>query len=87
MTALTNERKVFVWGRRMGPYPQIELTLASVEKKGLQYEYQEIHQACPRLCKNNLIFHKISKLCSGYFNTALINDQGELLIQGMNHNN
>ena len=31
--ALTDDREIFVWGRRMGIYPQIELTLASVEKR------------------------------------------------------
>lgn len=80
MIALSDKKKIFVWGRRMGIYPQIELTLASVEQKGVQYDMHEIHQASPRLCKNNLIFHKISKVCSGYFNSALITDKGELLI-------
>lgn len=47
----------------------------------------EIHQVCPRLCKNNLIFHKVNKLCSGYFNNAIITDKGELLIQGLNTSN
>lgn len=31
--ALTDDKEIFVWGRRMGIYPQIELTLASVEKR------------------------------------------------------
>ena len=30
---LTDDKEIFVWGRRMGIYPQIELTLASVEKR------------------------------------------------------
>lgn len=44
----------------------------------------EIHQAGPRHVKNNLVFHKINKIVSGHFNTALITDKGELLIHGMN---
>ena len=65
----------------------MELTLASVEQKGKIYDLNEINQACPRLVKNNLIFHKISKIAAGHHNTALITNKGELLIQGMNENN
>jgi alpha-tubulin suppressor-like RCC1 family protein len=32
-----------------------------------------------------LIYHKINKIKAGYFNTALITDKGDLLIQGMNN--
>jgi hypothetical protein len=71
----------------MGIYPQIELSLASVEQKGMQYDIQEIHQACPRLCRNNLIFHKINKLFSAYHTNALVTDKGEMLIQGTNDSN
>lgn len=31
MLALSGDRDVFVWGRRMGIYPQLELTLEAVE--------------------------------------------------------
>ena len=50
------------------------------------YNQAEIHQAGPRLVKNNLIFHNINKIISGHFNSALITDKGELLVQGMNDN-
>jgi hypothetical protein len=43
MLALTGDREVFVWGRRMGIYPQIELTLDSVEKRGMIYNQAEIN--------------------------------------------
>jgi alpha-tubulin suppressor-like RCC1 family protein len=68
----------------MGIYPQPELTLSAIEQRGKIYNNAEIHQACPRLIKNNLIFHRINKIVSGHFNTALITDKGELMIQGMN---
>lgn len=44
----------------------------------------ENNQPCPRLIKNNLIFHKIKSLCAGPFNSALITDKGKVLIQGQN---
>jgi alpha-tubulin suppressor-like RCC1 family protein len=84
MLALTDDLKVFVWGQRMGIYPQIELTLDEVEQKAAALELNEINQACPRLAKNNLIFHKTSKLLAGYCNHGLITDKGELLVQGSN---
>ena len=84
MVVLSGDREVFVWGRRMGVYPQVELTLDAVEKRGMIYNQAEINQAGPRLVKNNLIFHKINKIIAGHYNTALITDKGELLLQGMN---
>ena len=87
MMALADTQRVYIWGKRMGIYPQIELSLASVEQKGMQYDLQEIHQACPRLCRNNLVFHKINKLYSGYHTNALVTDKGEILIQGTNDSN
>ena len=48
MIALTDQQKVYVWGRRMGNYPQIELTLDVVEQHGMAYEFHEINQAFPR---------------------------------------
>ena len=84
MIALTDQREIFVWGHRMGIYTQPELTLRALEQNGKVYNSAEIHQVCPRLIKNNLIFHKVNKIVSGHFNTALITDKGELLLQGMN---
>jgi alpha-tubulin suppressor-like RCC1 family protein len=84
MIALTESREIFVWGSRMGIYPQPDLSLKSVERNGKIFNSAEIHQACPRMIKNNLIFHKINKIVSGHSNTALITDKGELLLQGMN---
>lgn len=80
MIALTETREIFVWGNRMGIYPQPDLTLSAIEKKAKIYNSAEIHQACPRIIKNNLIFHKINKIVSGFYNTALITDKGELLV-------
>lgn len=37
MAVLTGDRDIFVWGRRMGIYPQMELTLEAVEQKGMIY--------------------------------------------------
>ena len=44
----------------------------------------EIHQLEPRLVTNNLIFYKIRKLSAGPYNSALITDSGQVLIQGDN---
>jgi hypothetical protein len=44
----------------------------------------DIHQNEPRLIKNNLIFYKFSKIRSGPYNSALITDKGEVLLQGIN---
>lgn len=88
MVALSDDNKVFVWGRRMGVYAiNIELTLDEVEKKGKFFSYQEINQACPRLIKNNLVFYTPTKIVNKNCNAALITDKGELLIQGMNDTN
>ena len=83
LMALSDDQEVFVWGRRMGIYPEFEMTLASLERNGMQYE-REIHQSCPRYVKNNLIFHKATKIFSSHFNHALITEKGELMIQGSN---
>jgi alpha-tubulin suppressor-like RCC1 family protein len=37
MVVLSGDREVFVWGRRMGVYPQVELTLDAIEKRGMIY--------------------------------------------------
>jgi len=88
MVALSDDNKVFVWGRRMGVYAiNIELTLDEVEKKGKFFSYQEINQSCPRLIKNNLVFYTPTKIVNKNCNAALITDKGELLIQGMNDTN
>lgn len=42
MIALTDERQIFIWGRRMGIYPALELTLDDVEKRGKIYNEVEI---------------------------------------------
>jgi alpha-tubulin suppressor-like RCC1 family protein len=84
MMALTDQQRVFVWGRRMGIYPQIELTLDSVEKNGLMYSTTEVNQARPRLAKNNLVFYRIDRIFCCLDNAAVVTDQGELLVRGMN---
>ena len=81
--ALTDDNKVFVWGRRMGIYPNVELTYNYLNaNKHLQQI--EINQSEPRLVGNNLIFYKITKLCAGPWNSALITDKNQVLIQGEN---
>lgn len=88
MVALSDENKVFVWGRRMGVYAlNMELSLNEVEKKANFFNYQEVNQAFPRLVKNNLVFHTITKIVNKNCNAALITDKGELLVQGMNDTN
>lgn len=81
--ALTDDNKVFVWGRRMGIYPNIELSYnyLNANKHLMQIE---INQSEPRLVANNLIFYKIVKMCAGPWNSALITDKNQVLIQGEN---
>jgi len=86
MIALTTEQQVYVWGRRMGIYPQIELTLDCVEKKGWEYSNLEINQSRPRLAKNNLVFYKIQRVFAGFNNFGLETAKGEILLQGCNEN-
>ena len=63
----------------------MELTQSALEKEGYKSNLTEIHQPRPRLVRNNLIFHKVSKIIGHHFNFALITDKGELLLQGMNN--
>lgn len=44
----------------------------------------EIHQAEPRYRKENLIFYKIRKLCAGPWNSAIITEENQVLVQGDN---
>jgi hypothetical protein len=67
----------------MAAYPNVELTYEYLISK-MNLLRAEIDQPEPRLIKNSLIFYKIAKLICGPFNTALISDKGELLLQGMN---
>jgi alpha-tubulin suppressor-like RCC1 family protein len=44
----------------------------------------DIQQDFPKLVKNNLIYYKIKKIVAGPTTSALISEEGELLLQGMN---
>jgi hypothetical protein len=81
--ALSDQDQVFVWGRRMGIYPNVELTFHTLTQNGFLLN-NEIHQNEPRLVKNNLIFYKFSQIRTGPFNSALVTDKGEVLLQGVN---
>ena len=80
--ALSDQDQVFVWGRRMGIYPNVELTYHSLKEQTVLFH--DIHQNEPRLIKSNLIFYKFKKIQAGPFNSALITDQGEIILQGNN---
>jgi alpha-tubulin suppressor-like RCC1 family protein len=67
----------------MGVYPNIELTLTYLESK-MNILSVPFNQSYPRLVKNNLMFYKIKRIVCGPFNSALITEKGELLIQGTN---
>jgi alpha-tubulin suppressor-like RCC1 family protein len=82
--ALNDNHGVYLWGRRMGMYPPIELTLNGIEAGG-RHLLQEHNQAEPRLHKSNLIFYKVTSLRAGGQNCALLTESGELLIHGMNY--
>jgi alpha-tubulin suppressor-like RCC1 family protein len=86
MMALSDENQIFVWGRKMAHYYSVHmdsLTHASVAANGHLYGFENDENQ-PRLIKNNLTYHKITKLISGHGNCCLITRKGELLIQGMN---
>lgn len=80
MIAITDEKEIFVWGRRQGVYPQTELDLDSIERTCQIFNLSEIHSFRPRLIKNNLIFHKIVKIFAGYSNHGLLTEKGEILM-------
>ena len=84
---MSDDYQIYVWGFRMGIYPNIELTFSFLEKNGQVYTMHEINQAQPRLVKNNLVFHKIKRVLSSYKNTALITEEGNLLLHGFNESN
>jgi hypothetical protein len=71
--ALSDTNQIFVWGKRMGIYPNIELTFNQLMENGGLLS-MDIHQNEPRLVKNNLIFYKFSKIRCGPFNSALITE-------------
>lgn len=81
--ALTDSHQVYVWGKRMGIYPQFEFNLRGIEQT-THILLSEHNQDTPRLLKSNLIFYKIAKIVAGQSNCGLITDKGELLLQGMN---
>ena len=81
--ALTDKNQIFVWGRRMGIYPNIELNYNWLRNNKNLMEL-EINQSFPRMVTNSLIFHNIHKLKAGVFNSALITTEKHVLIQGMN---
>jgi len=81
--ALTAMNQLFVWGRRMAAYPNLDLTFEYLNSK-MNILRVEVDQSEPRLVKNNLIFYKFTKLVCGPFNTALVTDRGDLLLHGMN---
>ena len=68
----------------MGFYPQnIELNFNYLKDNGFILQ-QQINQSDPRQIKNNMIFYKYKKLCTGPFNSAVITDDNRLLVQGEN---
>ncbi len=82
--ALNDSHQVYGWGKRMGMYPPIELSLSGIEGSQMHL-LQEYNQAYPRHLKSNLIFYKLAGLRAGGNNSALITQSGEILIEGMNH--
>ncbi|CDW81553.1 regulator of chromosome condensation [Stylonychia lemnae] len=81
--ALNDSHQVYAWGRKMGIYPKFNLDFHSI-KRAQQTQYADINQPLPRLLKENLIYYKIQKLITGQSNCALISQDGDLLIQGLN---
>ena len=67
----------------MGVYPNVELTLNYLKSR-MNLLTIEINQSFPRMIKNNLIFYKIRQLVCGPYNSALVTQDGELMVQGIN---
>jgi hypothetical protein len=67
----------------MGIYPNCELSLDYLESPQNVLSY-EINQSKPRLIKNNLRFHNIISVHAGYHNSALLTEEGDVLLQGNN---
>ena len=67
----------------MGVYPNVQLTLDYLKSR-MNLLSININQSFPRLMKNNLIFYKIRQLVCGPYNSALVTQEGELLVQGSN---
>ena len=68
----------------MGIYPNVELTFQALKQKGRSILGLDVNQYEPRQVKDNLIFYKFKKIEAGPFNSALITDKGEVLLQGLN---
>jgi alpha-tubulin suppressor-like RCC1 family protein len=77
--ALNTDKKVYVWGNRMAPYPNVELTRDYL-RSNLNLLSRELNQTYPRLLRNHMIHYKVAKIYCGPFTSALITDQGEVLI-------
>jgi len=79
--ALNDQKQLFVWGKKMGIYPQFEMNYHGI-KAATHIQTMDVQQDYPRLIKSNLIFYKIKKICTGPSTSALITENGELLISG-----
>jgi len=79
--ALSDRNEVFVWGRKMGLYDMAigALDHATAAAKGWFFS-QEMNQNCPRLIKNNLAYHKISKIFGGFMNFGFITEKVDLFL-------
>ena len=67
----------------MAPYPNVELTRDYL-KSNLNMLSRELNQTSPRPLRNHMLHYKIVAIQCGPFTSALITDDGSLLLQGMN---
>eukprot|EP00347_Sterkiella_histriomuscorum_P020502 403337553 len=81
--ALNENKQVYVWGKKMGIYPNFNLEYHSVVSSK-DSQIMENNQFEPRFLKANLIHYQIEKVTAGMSNFALISSSGDLLIQGSN---
>lgn len=80
---MTESKQVYVWGKRMGMYPQFDLNLSAIEKMETCL-LSERNQDTPRLLKQYMQYYKIVKIFAGQSNTGLVTETGDLLLHGMN---
>ena len=81
--ALTENKKVYVWGKRMGLYPAFDFNLSTIEKmETCLLSERNAHK--PRLLSSYMQYYKIAKIFASQGNSGVITENGELMLHGMN---
>ena len=81
--ALNSKKQVLVWGKRMGFYATFDMEFNQIARSSSS-QIEEINMHWPRLLRDNLIHYKFNKLIAGQSNHALITEENQIFIQGLN---